>query len=108
MGQRRFGLFGVNASFMGMEFSREGRKCQFTVTGMLSHGARVAIRPRKMTKRLRNGLYFRVPAQNTVTSWCQSLPGCDKNLCLHYETTEIHDFGSKSCSSWICSSHMAR
>src|SRR5678815_1887847 len=67
--------------------------------------ARLAIRPRKMTARAETGLNLREAAQNNVTSWCQRLVSCDKKLCLHYEMPNIHDFGSKSCSSWIRSSH---
>jgi len=78
------------------------------MTGFLNLSARVAIRPSKMTGRGKNGLNLREAAQNPVTSWCQRLVSCDKNLCLHYEMPKIHDFGSKSCSSWIHSSQTAR
>jgi hypothetical protein len=78
------------------------------MTRFLYLSARVAIRPRKMTGRGKNGLNLREAAQNPVTSWCQRLVSCDKNLCLHYEMPKIHDFGSKSCSSWIHSSHTTR
>src|SRR5687768_2572076 len=76
-----------------------------TVLSKLS--ARVAIRPRKMTNAVEIGPFLRGAAQNAVTNWCQSYICCDKQLCLHYEVAEIHDFGLKSCSSWIHSSHTA-
>ena len=78
------------------------------MTRFLNLSARVAIRPSKMTGRGKNGLNLREAAQNPVTSWCQTHVTCGRTLCLHYELREIHDFGSKSCSSWIHSSHMAR
>jgi hypothetical protein len=77
------------------------------VTADLRLSARVAIRPRKMTNRMKSGLFPGWAAQIAVTDWCQHPYGCDKKLCLHYEMPEIHDFGSKSCSSWIHSSHMS-
>jgi hypothetical protein len=78
------------------------------MTGLQNLSARVAIRPSKMTVQVKNGLNLRGLAQKPVTSWCQRLVSCDKNLCLHYEMPRIHDFGSKSCSSWIHSSQMTR
>jgi hypothetical protein len=108
MAQGRFGLFGVNWPESVIDSGWMGRVPLLPVTGLLSHSAHVAIRPRKMTITQENVAEGGGAAQNPVTSWCQSNAGCDKKLCLHYETYEIHDFGSKSCSSWIRSSHMAR
>src|SRR4030095_8101166 len=78
------------------------------MTGLARLSARVAIRPRKMKIRVKNGPDLPGAAQKAVTSWCQTHVTCGRTLCLHYELREIHDFGSKSCSSWIHSSHMAR
>ena len=77
------------------------------MTGLARLSARVVIRPRKMTIRLKNRPDLRGAAQKAVTSWCQTLVTCGRTLCLHYELREIHDFDSKSCSSWIHSSQIA-
>src|SRR4030095_9326981 len=77
------------------------------MTGLARLSARVAIRPRKMKIRVKNGPDLPGAAQKAVTSWCQTHVTCGRTLCLHYELREIHDFGSKGCSSWIHSSHMA-
>ncbi len=68
---------------------------------------RGGIRPSKMTIRVKNEVDSCLTAQIPVTEWCQSRVCCDRKLCLHYEMPRIHDFGLKSCSSWIHSSHIA-
>jgi hypothetical protein len=75
------------------------------MTSLPKLSARVVVRPRKMTNVVKIGPFLRGAAQDVVTNWCQSRAGCDKQLCLHYEMPGIHDFGLKSCSSWIHSSH---
>jgi hypothetical protein len=85
----------------------EGSVEPVQMTGLPRLTACVVIRPRKMTNGLKIGPVSRGAAQNAVTNWCQSRVGCDKKLCLHYESHEIHDFGLKSCSSWIYSSQIA-
>ena len=107
MARGRFGVFGVSYCGPGEEAGRRGPDGAFPVTEFQAPTVGVGIRPSKMTGRGKNGLNLREAAQNPVTSWCQSRIGCDKQLCLHYETHRIHDFGLKSCSSWIHSSHTA-
>jgi hypothetical protein len=98
-------VFGVNTPITVTDRRIRWLEPQQEVTDSLGCIARVAIRPRKMTGRADSGPNFSRTAQNAVTSWCQRLLDCDKTLCLYYETPNIHDFGSKSCSSWIHQSH---
>ena len=107
MARARFGLFGVNEIAVVTSRADSGATAAQSVTAFAQLDAGGAIRPRKMTICGKNGSNLRPAAQNRVTSWCQSRDSCDKKLCLHYEMREIHDFGSKSCSSWIHSSHTA-
>ena len=80
----------------------------FQVTEFQELGVGVAIRPRKVGLPKKNRAELKSPSQKDGTNWCQIRNCCDKKLCLHYEMPKIHDFGLKSCSSWIPSSHIAR
>src|SRR5688572_1280459 len=107
MGRRQFRLFGVSGQLSVFNALVWCSQLLIAMTALSKLSARVAIRPRKMRNGVEIGLLPRGAAQNAVTNWCQTHNCCDKQLCLHYEVHEIHDFGSKSCSSWIHSSHTA-